>query len=101
MRPRRRECTIGPVFAHRFGRSRKLSAPPAARTALWPLKARTPARPDGALRRGDRRIYRSPLRICGLVAAFGRGGWLFHRVQLPLARHSFERVESPVGELDA
>src|SRR5918992_6019220 len=34
--------------AHRFERSRIVSAPPAARTAYGPFMARTPARPDGA-----------------------------------------------------
>src|SRR4051812_505755 len=36
------------VPVHRFGRSRIVSAPPAARTDHGLFKARTPARPEGA-----------------------------------------------------
>src|SRR3954452_21619400 len=38
----------GRPSVHRFGRSRIVSAPPAARTDHGPFMARTPARPEGA-----------------------------------------------------
>src|SRR5437764_7203961 len=64
------KCALGrvePEPAHRFGRSRIVSAPPAARTANGPFKARTPARPDGAKLGSGRKDLR-PLPLCGSLA---------------------------------
>src|SRR5689334_11780681 len=54
MRPRRCERNLRPGLRHRFGRSRKYRRLPLLEPRHGPFKARTPARPDGALRRGGR-----------------------------------------------
>ena len=82
----------GSVFVHRFGRSRKYRRLP----LLEPLTAPSRHVPlpvlMGPLGEATGWIYRSPLRISGLLG---------HGVQLPLSRYALQRMGAALSELDA
>src|SRR3954447_435805 len=84
----------GSVSVHRFGRKPQYRRLPLLGPPYGPFKARTPARPVGALRRGDR----PDLPVASSLSGSGSGS---DGVELPIARHAPERVHATVGELDS